>query len=180
MSPPIKLRTLSSDRVRMVEELVLWDAKVKDIQWLCETSDAEKLARSLYARMGKRPPNGVIGSATSRGLRLFTKLQYTALAAEFVAAVESGMNDKDAMVCVYRRYWSEYHARPGEASVSVSLWFSLARELNAKITNLWRCIGCGAQHLETEGQGRLNLRCPWCERQLPRSQFQRSEMRKTA
>lgn len=95
----------------MVEELVLWDAKVKDIQWLCETSDAEKLARSLYARMGKRPPNGVIGSATSRGLRLFTKLQYTALAAEFVAAVESGMNDKDAMVCVYRRYWSEYHAR---------------------------------------------------------------------
>jgi hypothetical protein len=162
---------LRPHELALIEEMVIWGTKVKDIGWVVRKPKAENIARKLYAEIGRRPPNGAPGSATSNGLLLSVRMQYVALAAEYQDAVKRGTDRNDAMLAVYRGHHWSHMAQSAESRVSPSIWMELSRRLDCGLTDLVRCGKCGGQHVVERETAHELSKCMWCQHSMPVHQF---------
>ena len=103
-----KQKTLSSKEYALIEELVIWGTKIKDINWIVGVPKTELYAKNYYKKLGIRPPNGLPGSASAKTLRVEKKMQYFALATQYVSLLSEGVARNEAMLSVYRLHWKEY------------------------------------------------------------------------
>lgn len=169
---------LTAAQLSLVEELVAWRAKVKDIVWVVRCPAAAGHARRLYGAHGVRPPNGVAGSATSRCLTQVERKAYVSMAAAYELALERGVPRREAMLATYRNQWRAQGAAQGPR-LNASTWISLTRDLDCGNCELVRCGACGGQRLEERAAPREAVRCIWCGALLPAHTFA-AQARKTA
>ena len=101
-------KRLTSKEFALIEELVEWNTKIKDIVWIIGSEKAELYAKHCYKELGIRPPNGIPGSATAKSIKLGVRMQYSALAVEYINAIKRGNARNDAMLTVYRLFWKEF------------------------------------------------------------------------
>lgn len=169
---------LTSKEFALIEELVMWGVKVKQIVLILHNPAAEIYAKKRYQAIGVRPPNGVQGSAVSKALKLTMKMHYASLARQYQNCLARDMDRRDAMLSVYRLYWREYRQSPSEDKVKASIWISTTRNLDVGIEALQECHSCGGSQLITvDALPDLNAQCMWCNHPLPAFNFT-NDMRK--
>lgn len=167
---------LSAHDVALVNELVVWGARVKDIVWVVRLEEAELLARKLYEIMRKRPPNGPMGSATSRGTRLHERMQFAALATQYRDALERHTDRTEAMLAVYRSYFASLPPAH-EGQLCVSVWMDLTRRLDTDMCGLVRCSGCGGRHVVDRDAANDLKSCMWCNQSMTGRQHVEARIR---
>ena len=168
----IEKRILNAKDYLLIEELVEWETKVKDIIWIINSSKAELYAKQCYKKNGVRPPNGVPGSASTKSLRLELKMQYSALAVEYANAIENGINRIEAMLTVFRMYWKLNFNIPKKNKIKASVWISTTRNINCGIEELVTCYKCSGKYLLDSNVIQLSSdRCIWCNHLIPKHIF---------
>lgn len=157
----------------LIEEMVLWGTKVKDIAWALHNHPAaEKHAKRYYKEIQVRPPNGVPGSATSPSLRHTVRMQYAALACAYLNAIEREMPHKEAALAVFRVHWQENKDQKPQDHIKSSVWLSTARNLDCGIEELVTCGACGGKYLlQRHAIQDYDTHCMWCNHAIPMHQF---------
>jgi hypothetical protein len=168
----IEKRILNAKDYQLVEELVEWETKVKDIIWIINSSKAELYAKQCYKKNGVRPPNGVPGSASTKSLRLDLRMQYSALAVEYVNALDNEIHRIEAMLTVFRMYWNLNFNVPKKNKIKASVWISTTRNINCGIEELVTCYKCSGKFLLDSNVIQLKSdRCIWCNHLIPKHIF---------
>jgi hypothetical protein len=167
------IKSLTPHEHGLIEEMVTWGTKVKDIAWaLQQHPDAEKYAKRYYKEVNVRPPNGVPGSATSPSLRTPVRMQYAALACAYLNAIEREMAHKDAALAVFRLHWQAYQAQKPQDQIKSSVWLTTARNLDCGIEELVTCGCCGGKYLlQRHAFQEHDMRCMWCNHAVPHHAF---------
>lgn len=161
-------RILNSKDYLLIEELVDWETKIKDITWIINSSKAELYAKQCYKKNGLRPPNGVPGSASTKSLKLEIRMQYSALAVEYKNAIDHGIDRNEAMLSVFRLYWKMNQAYPKINKIKSSVWISTTKNIDCGIEELVTCFKCSGQYLlDSNITQLLSDRCMWCNHILP-------------
>jgi len=156
-------RILNSKDYFLIEELVDWETKIKDITWIINSSKAELYAKQCYKKNGLRPPNGVPGSASTKSLKLEIRMQYSALAVEYKNAIDHGIDRNEAMLSVFRLYWKMNQAYPRINKIKSSVWISTTKNIDCGIEELVTCFKCSGQYLlDSNITQLLSDRCIWC------------------
>lgn len=169
---------LTSCEFGLIEELVLWNTKINCIKWILGHPGAALYAQKRYKALGVRPPNGMAGSAVSRGLKLTTRMQYSSMAKQYQNCLARGMDRREAMLSIYRLYWREYRQLPAEEKVKSSIWVDTTRRLDCRTAAIQECHSCGGSHLVgNEELPDRNARCMWCNHQMPIFDFDHSNRR---
>jgi Flagellar transcriptional activator (FlhC) len=152
----------------LIEELVSWETKIKDISWIICSPKAELYAKQCYKKLGKRPPNGVPGSASTKSLKLEIRMQYSALAAEYQNAINNGNNRNQAMLSVFRVYWELNNSSSKTNKIKSSVWISTTKNIDCGIEELVTCYKCSGRYLlDSNVLQTLNDKCIWCNHTLP-------------
>lgn len=145
-----KHKALASKEFALIEELVIWGTKIKDINWIVGLPKTELYAKNFYKQLGQRPPNGLPGSATAKTVRIEKKMQYFALAAQYSNLLEEGIDRTQAMLSVYRLHWSEYGSDEIQ-NVKPSTWFSTSKRIDCGLEHIISCTTCGGKYLLSVG-----------------------------
>jgi len=157
-----KNNALTSREYALIEELVVWGAKIKDINWIVGLPKAELYAKNYYRKLGSRPPNGLPGTATTKTVRIEKKMQYFALAVRYQNLLIEGIERKEAMLSVYRLHWSEY-GQDEIQNVKPSTWFSTSKRIDCGIEHVITCTTCGGRYLlSIDASQDPKDRCVWC------------------
>jgi len=163
-------KRLTSKEFALIEELVEWNTKIKDIVWIIGSEKAELYAKHCYKELGIRPPNGIPGSATAKSIKLGVRMQYSALAVEYINAIKRGNARNDAMLTVYRLFWKEFKNQKSIAKSSI--WISTSKNIDCKIEELILCGACGGQYLISSSVAQYcNEVCLWCNHSMPMHLF---------
>jgi hypothetical protein len=169
-----KSRTLTSKEYALIEELVTWGSKIKDINWIIGIPKTELYAKNYYKKMGQRPPNGLPGSATAKTVRLEKKMQYFALAVRYKNLLAEGIDRNEAMLSVYRLHWSEYGYDEIQ-KVKPSTWFSTSKRIDCGLEHIVSCTTCGGQYiLSVDAFQDPKDRCVWCNHILSKHIFRKA------
>lgn len=160
---------LSAAQIGLIEELVTWRCKIKDIEWIlrAQGKDVEACARAIYAsqpnKEDRRPPNGATGSATSMHLRVSDVQQYVSIASDYQCMLQRGVDRDQAMLAAYRFFFQgTHHAVTDGERVNASTWFLLSRHLDVGNAQLVRCNSCSGVHLVERISDRSKVKCSWC------------------
>jgi len=171
---------LPAAQIALIEELVSWRCKIKDIEWImcAQGRDVAACARAIYAALpnkdDRRPPNGSTGSATSMHLRISEFQQYVSIATDYQNLLSRGVPRNDAMLAAYRFYFLEMRrSAVDDGRVNASAWFLLSRHLDLGNAALVRCISCSGLHLVERISDRNNGKCSWCSGKLGFHSFAR-------
>ncbi|MBI2770584.1 MAG: hypothetical protein HYX47_13240 [Burkholderiales bacterium] len=172
---------LPAAQIALIEELVSWRCKIKDIEWILRANgkDVAACARAIYAALpakgDRRPPNGSTGSATSMQLRISDFQQYVSIATDYQNLLSRGVPRDDAMLAAFRFYYLEMRTSEGDddGRVNASAWFLLSRHLDVGNAALIRCISCSGLHLVERISDRTKGKCSWCSGKLGFHNFAR-------
>jgi len=157
-----KNKSLTSKEFSLIEELVEWGSKIKDIVWIVGLPKTELYAKQYYKRMGIRPPNGMPGTSTAKTVKLEKKMQYSAMAVQYLNLLDDGIGKKEAMLSVYRLHWIEY-GHDEIQNVKSSTWFSTTKNIDCGIEELISCLTCGGKYiLGVDIIQEVTDRCIWC------------------
>ena len=171
----IEKRILNSKDYQLIEELVDWETKIKDIAWIINSTKAELYAKKCYKINGIRPPNGVPGSASTKSLRLDIRMQYSALAVEYKNAIDQGIERKEAMLTVFRLYWKDNINTPRKNRIRSSVWISTTRNLDCGIEEIVACFKCSGKYLlDSNITQQFTDRCIWCNHLVPTHIFKKA------
>jgi hypothetical protein len=153
---------LTAEQVKLVEELVSWRCRIKDIEWIlrAEGSDVESCARAMYAGLQQRPPNGAMGTATSVHLSVSQFHEYTVIATDYQNLLKRQVPRDDAMLVAYRFYFQSLR-RDAKVRADPSVWFRLSRFLDTGNAALVRCMKCSGMHLVERISERNASKCSW-------------------
>jgi hypothetical protein len=157
------VNALPAEQVELIEELVSWRCRIKDIEWIlrAEGGDVEACARALYVGLQQRPPNGAMGTATSVHLSVSQFNEYTAIATDYQNLLRRKVPRDDAMLVAYRFYFQTLR-REAKVRADPSVWFRLSRFLDAGNAALVRCMTCSGMHLVERISERNASKCSWC------------------
>jgi hypothetical protein len=168
-----KFKALTSKEYALIEELVIWGTKIKDINWIIGLPKTELYAKNYYKKLGLRPPNGLPGTATAKTVRLEKKMQYFALAVRYKNLLIEGVNRNDAMLSVYRLHWNEYGSDEVQ-NVKPSTWFSTSKRIDCGVEHVITCTTCGGRYiLCVDTVQDPKDRCVWCNHILSKHIFRK-------
>ena len=160
-------KSLTSKEYALIEELVFWGTKIKDIVWIVAFPKTELYAKHMYKKVGLRPPNGLPGSSTAKTVKIEKKMQFSVMASQYIALVNDGIEKKEAMLSVYRLHWQEY-GKDESQNVKPSTWFSTAKNIDCGIEVVLSCTTCGGKYILTSSiTQEVNDRCILCNHILP-------------
>jgi len=167
-------RILKAKDYLLIEELVEWETKIKDITWIINSSKAELYAKQCFKNIGKRPPNGVPGSASTKSLKLEIRMQYSALAVEYVNSIYNGINRNEAMLSVFRLYWHVNLDTPKINKIKSSVWITTTKNIDCGIEELVTCFKCLGQYLlDSNIIQSSSDKCIWCNHVIPKHIFKK-------
>ena len=169
-----KHKSLTSKEYSLIEELVEWGSKIKDIVWIVGLPKTVLYAKQYYKRIGIRPPNGLPGTSTAKTVKLEKKMQYSAMAVQYKNLLNDGINKREAMLSVYRLHWVEY-GHDEIQNVKPSTWFSTTKNLDCGIEELISCLTCGGKYiLAVDVVQEITDKCIWCNHTLKFHDFKKS------
>ena len=158
------MQTLSAAEISEVQELVKWGAKVTQVAGFFPASaiEAVKYAQKCYKQLKVRPPSGVPGGATSEVLKTIVKMQYAALANQFLMSMDRGMSSRDAQIHVLRAHYQDEHIRTLEP-IRTAVWFDVAKSLLSGACVVTECQSCGGHNIQNLVKVKKSEPvCLWC------------------